>query len=112
MNEFTICFGIVMNVILLLFGRLGFCWREHVLSFRSCVCCVCDPNMSFVILLLCVYVRGDFSVVSEVSQLYGFLLLFLCCIFVVICSYKGLNVVCIVPLWNVMSVCSEYYFIP
>ena len=72
------------------------CWSDHVLYSRVCMCCVCDPNVSVAVYFVCVcmsVVISVFSAVSEGSYLFGLLVLFLCCIFVVIYSGTSLHVV-------------------
>ena len=56
---------------------------------------------------LCLYmseVISSFRSVSEGSQLFAFLMLFLCGIFVMMCSCRSMHV----SFWNVMCVCLEY----
>ena len=67
------------------------------MSSRVCVCCVYDLNVNVgvpSIYLVCVCmseVISTFSAVSEGSQLFDFLMSFLYCIFLVMCSGKSLH---------------------
>ena len=88
-----VCFA---GVVLLLVSVFLFLERPCILSSRVCVCCVCDPSI-----ILLSEVISVFSALSEGSQLFAFLVLFLCCIFVVTCSGRSLHVLCILPF--------EYY---
>ena len=77
------------------------CLIDHVWSSKECVCCACDPNERLTAPSICLFcmseVISSFRSLRAGSQVFAFLMLFLCVILHTMSSGKSLQVLCILP---------------
>ena len=69
------------------------CWIYRVWSSTECACCACDPRVHLSVPSIVFYV----FVCRKLSQVFAFLLLFLCVILHTIWSGKSMQLLCIMP---------------
>ena len=75
-------------------------WIDHVWSFIECVCCACGPNGRLDAPSMCfcmLKVISSFRSLRTGSQVFAFLMLFLCVILHTMSSGKSLQLLCIFP---------------